>query len=101
MQTNLVLTFTQDMTRTFVDLLTHDQAHPSCLHIELRRSYAQHPLFDSLMRYTGNSPRRTPSQQTFLDLLDRHDPKLAQLCHEPFIQLPELGAVYLSATIDR
>lgn len=101
MQTTLVLTFTQDVVRSFLESLTQDQVRPSCLHIELRRSYAQHPLFHSIMRYAGNTPRRTPSQQTFLDLLDRHDPELAQLFHEPFIQLPELGFVYLSATIDR
>ena len=101
MQTTLVLTFMQDVTHTFVESLTQDQVRPSCLHIELRRSYAQHPLFASLMRYTENTPRRTPSQSTFLDLLDRHDPELAQLFHQPFIHLPELGSVYLSATIDR
>lgn len=101
MQTTLVLTFMQDVTRAFVDLLTHDQTRPSCLHIELRRSYAQHPLFDSLMRYTGNTPTQTPPQQTFLDLLDRHDPELAQLFHDQSIHIPELGFVYLSATIDR
>lgn len=101
MQTTLVLTFMQDVTHTFVDLLTHDQTRPSCLHIELRRSYAQHPLFVSLMRYTGNMPRRTPPQQAFLDLLDQHDPALAHLFHNQSIHLPELGSVYLSATIDR
>lgn len=101
MQTTLVLTFTQDVTHTFVESLTQDQVRPSCLHIELRRSYAQHPLFASLMRYTGNTPRRTPSQQAFLDLLDRHDTTLAQLFHQLFIHIPELGSVYLSATIDR
>lgn len=88
MQTTLVLTFTQDVTHTFVESLTQDRVRPSCLHIELRRSYAQHPLFASLMRYTGNTPTQTPPQQTFLDLLDRHDPELAQLFHRPFIQLP-------------
>ena len=101
MQTTLVLTFMQDVTHTFIESLTRDQFRPSCLHIELRQSYAQHPLFHSLMRYAGNTPRRTPSQSTFLDLLDRHDPELAQLFHQPFIHLPELGSVYLSATIDR
>lgn len=71
MQTTLVLTFMQDVTRAFVESLTRDQVRPSCLHIELRRSYVQHPLFVSLMRYTGNTPTQTPPQQTFLDLLDR------------------------------
>lgn len=101
MQTTLVLTFTQDVVRSFVELLTQDQVRPSCLHIELRQSYAQHPLFHSLMRYAGNIPSLTPSQQAFLDLLERHDPELAQLFREPFVQLLELGSVYLSATIDR
>lgn len=101
MQTTLVLTFVQDVTRTFIESLTQDQIRPGCLHIELRRSYTQHPLFDSLMRYTGNTPTQTPPQQTFLDLLDRHEPELAQLFHDQSIQLPELGSVYLSATIDR
>lgn len=101
MQTTLVLTFTQDVTHAFVESLTQDQVRPSCLHIELRRSYAQHPLFDTLMRYTGNTPTQTPSQQAFLDLLDRHDATLAQLFHDQSIQLPELGTIYLSATIDR
>ena len=101
MQTTLVLTFAQDVTHSFVESLTQDQTRPSCLHIELRRSYAQHPLFHSLMRYVGNTPSLTTSRQAFLDLLDQHDPELAQLFHEPFIQLPELGSMYLSATIDR
>ena len=96
MQTTLILTFTQDVVRSFIESLTRDQVRPSCLHIELRRSYAQHPLFPSLMRYTGNTPTQTPPQQTFLDLLDRHEPELAPLFHEPFSQLPELGSVYLS-----
>lgn len=101
MQTTLVLTFTQDVTHAFVESLTQDQVRPSCLHIELRRSYARHPLFASLMRYTENTPSRTPSHQAFLDLLDRHDPELAQLFHDRSIHIPELGSVYLSATIDR
>ena len=45
MQTTLVLTFVQDVTRTFIESLTQDQIRPGCLHIELRRSYAQHMLF--------------------------------------------------------
>lgn len=101
MQTTLVLTFTQDVVRSFVESLTQDQVRPSCLHIELRRSYTQHPLFHSLMHYVGNAPSLTPSQQAFLDLLDRHDTTLAQLFHDQSIHLPELGSVYLSATIDR
>lgn len=101
MQTTLVLTFMQDVTRTFVESLTQDQVRPSCLHIELRRSYAQHPLFHSLMHYGGNAPSLAPSQQAFLDLLDRHDTTLAQLFHGQSIHIPELGSVYLSATIDR
>lgn len=101
MQTTLVLTFAQDVVHAFVESLTQDQVRPSCLHIELRRSYAQHPLFQTIMRYTGNAPSLTPSQQAFLDLLDRHDPKLAQLFHDQSIHIPELGLVYLSATIDR
>lgn len=101
MQTTLVLTFAQDVVRSFVESLTQDQVRPSCLHIELRRSYAQHPLFDSLMRYTGNTPSLTTPQQAFLDLLDRHDSELAQLFHDQSIHIPELGFVYLSATIDR
>lgn len=79
MQTTLGLTFAQDVACTFVELLTQDRTRPSCLHIELRRSYARHPLFHSLMRYAGNTPSLTTSRQTFLDLLDQHDPELAQL----------------------
>ena len=101
MQTTLVLTFAQDVARSFVESLTQDQIRPGCLHIELRRSYAQHPLFASLTRYTGNTPTQTPPQQAFLDLLDRHDTTLAQLFHDQSIHIPELGSVYLSATIDR
>lgn len=101
MQTTLVLTFTQDVTHAFVESLMQDQTRPSCLHIELRRSYAEHPLFSSLMRYTGNAPSLTTSQQAFLDLLDRHDTMLAQLFHDQSIHVPKLGSVYLSATIDR
>ena len=101
MQTTLVLTFTQNVTHAFVESLTQDQVRPSCLHIELRRSYAQHPLFDSLMRYAGNTPSLTIPRQTFLGLLDQHDPELAQLFHDRSIHIPELGSVYLSATIDR
>ena len=100
MQTTLVLTFTQDVTHAFVESLTQDQVRPSCLHIELRRSYARHPLFASLMRYTENTPSRTPSHQAFLDLLDRHDPALAQLFHEPFISLNWVRSIYQQPLIE-
>lgn len=101
MQTTLVLTFKQDVVHAFVDSLTQDQARPSCLHIELRRSYVQHPLFQSALRYVGNTPTQTPPQQTFLELLDQHAPELAQLFHTRSIHVPELGSVHLAATIDR
>ncbi len=100
MQATLSLTFKRDVAQAFVQFLTQDAPHPSCLMIELRRSYVGHPLFHSLLRYAGpcNAALAKP-KEAFIRLLSQQCPYLADLFATPSVVIPELGSVRLDAFI--